>query len=213
MPLLFSMLRRAVLKRYYAFKGIPTYNITYSKAYAYVWFQVPKNGTRTLLSVLEEKTMPNASAHYLPYYAHRHRTDFKFCFMRNPWDRLVSCYKDKVLGQLLFPDCWGRDFDYFLCYVAQQDLRRCDPHIRLQVSLFPLEDMDHIARFENFAGEFDFIINEQLGLNSRILHINKSKQEGAYTSYYNDRQRQLVAKLYKEDIDLMGYSYGGSAEY
>ena len=208
MPNIFSMFRKAGLKRYYALMKIPTYNITSSRRWGYTWFQVPKNGTRTVLNVLRTCTEPDADEHYLPYYPSRHLEHFKFSFMRNPWDRLVSCYKDKVWGELLFPECWGKDFNYFVDFVSRQDLRRCDPHFRIQASLFPLKDMDHIARFEDFPKEFDYIINQKLQLNSELPHINKTKYEQPYTEFYDDRKRKIVAELYKEDIALMSYAFG-----
>ena len=98
---------------------------------------------------------------------------------------MVSTYTNKVLNKKLFPECWDKSFKYFIHFVEKQDLYSCDRHIQLQTSLFPLEDINYVAKFENFESEFNYIINEKLGLNKDIVFKNVSKHKH-YSKYYDE---------------------------
>ena len=148
---------------------------------------------------------------------------FKFTFVRNPWDRLVSCYNNKVLAYqpgkflafkyryALVP--FGRmsftDFVRFVCRVPN-DL--CEPHFKLQSDFFEPEKVDFIGRFEHFPRDLERVIDlASLDASSRkwcsIKRMTIGKQSH-YTEYYNAKTRRLVAEKYKKDIEQFGYRFG-----
>lgn len=190
-----------------AMRDGPAYNITASGKPAFTWFRIAKCGTRTLLSAFEHTCRLDMNGSLLPYDPKRHASRFKFCMIRNPWDRLVSCYADKVVGKLAFGDCWDRDFDFFVRWCRAQDLDTCNRHIRRQATLFPVTDIDYVARFENFAGEFNFLVNEKLGLDVQISRVNPSEHLH-YSTYYSRETRDIVAQIYADDIEFGSYSFG-----
>jgi len=193
--------------RLQALGEVPAYNITASDKHTFTWFRIAKCGTRTLLSALEQNCRLDMNGSFLPYYPEQHALRFKFCMVRNPWDRLVSCYADKVVGKLAFRDCWDRDFDYFVRWCQAQDLDTCNRHIRRQTVLFPAADVDYVARFENFANEFNYLMNEKLGLDVEITRVNRS-EHSHYATYYSQETTDIVAQLYADDIEFGGYSFG-----
>ena len=85
------------------------YRLMYSNTYKYVWFEIAKCGSRTLLTLLNEKTDPvynNDGFHdksspwppvlFFKEYDQSFDSYFKFTFVRNSYERLVSCYTDKI---------------------------------------------------------------------------------------------------------------------
>ena len=184
----------------------PRYRITSSDEFRYTWFRVAKAGTRTILHVLQEHTHPDVHGGRVEFNPKEHRDKFKFAFIRNPWTRLKSCYINKVIHKRLFEPCWDREFDYFVDYVADQDLKSANIHIRLQTELFPHHGLDHLARFERFGEEFDFIMNQKLKLNIPLIHHNKSSVKSEEIEY-SARSIQKVADVYDQDIKFGNYQY------
>ncbi len=187
--------------------SIPFYQMTWSNDAGYTFFLIQKTGISSILRVLRDETNIDFDEKTTIYVKTQHRDKFKFCFIRNPWDKLVSCYSNKVLRKKLFPDCWGKDFTYFIHYLTRQHLPTAEGHIRLQSSSFPVNDVDFIGRFENFSDDFHFIINEKLKLDRSEIKKNPSKHIH-YTKYYNNKTRRIVEELYRADIELGNYKFG-----
>ncbi|GFE71475.1 hypothetical protein CFPU101_40850 [Chroococcus sp. FPU101] len=145
------------------------------------------------------------------------RSFFKFCFVRNPWDRLVSSYHYLRKGGVrksISP--WIREkilaYDNFSEFVKvglistdvlnEQHFRPqykfvCDKHDVLKV--------DFIGRFETLEPDFYKIIQE-LGIKSHLPHHNPSSRED-FRQYYDDEMIEIVAKLYERDIQLFNYRF------
>jgi len=77
---------------------INNFNITQSDSYKYVWFRTAKCGTRSILQFLENNTDVDLSK-YEVQFDNSWKDYFKFAIVRNPWYRLVSCWKNKVIEQ------------------------------------------------------------------------------------------------------------------
>ena len=142
---------------------------------------------------------------------------FKFAFVRNPWDRLVSSYEFLCHGGMNIADA-----AFFAAYVARySDFRafvleglslpeiRAWIHFRPQVD-FVCDDagrnrMDVTGRFEHLAEDFALIAS-RLGRSGELPKTNMSARAD-YRSYYNDETRAVVAKLYRADIAAFGYTF------
>ena len=149
---------------------------------------------------------------------------FHFGFVRNPWDRLVSCYLDKVVG--LWPDRFHAfclkyphvgfnrmsfsDFVKFVCRVPEDF---SEPHFRSQSSFWDASALDFIGRFERFSDDLTHLINH-LGLDKRLLKwatvkTNQSLgKTGHYSDFYTAETRRLVADKYASDIEQFNYRFG-----
>ncbi|MGD9799699.1 MAG: sulfotransferase family 2 domain-containing protein, partial [Parvularculaceae bacterium] len=69
------------------------YNLTISSERKFIWFRVAIVGTRTILHALKNANAPLDAREesHLYLFPNLQRDYFKFAFVRNPWDRLVSC--------------------------------------------------------------------------------------------------------------------------
>ena len=196
------------------------YNITYSDAQRYVWFRNAKCATRTTIKFLYENSdiksgFPLNTGKDVGHgreYKQNWDEYFRFTIVRNPWDRLLSFYQNKLHNiQIedtefsIFKGCI--DFKKFVYAIKERDLERCDGHFKLQSQMFPLDKIDFIGRFENLQGDFNTVC-DKIGIPQQQLpHENKTKHKH-YTEYYDDETRQIVAEKYAKDIEYFGYKFG-----
>ena len=198
-----------------------------------IYVPIPKVGCTTISTVcakILQIDIGNASVHkaYLPCAGDikksRYRNHFKFAFVRNPWDRLVSCYVDKVRPDRTFTNEWfkngvgrglhslrlfhaGMSFEEFVAAVEEIPDARADRHFRSQHRfLYDDEEVcivDYIGRFEDF--DMDPIFR---GMNIpaiNVPHKQRSTSKKASAEYYTDDLRERVAVRYAKDITLFGY--------
>lgn len=184
------------------------YNITASDTHRFVWFRVAKNGTRTMLNIFQKYIPLSVNDFKVPYRSKDYEGYFKFAFVRNPWDRVVSCYCNKVLpkNHNAFQECFDKDFDYFVNFINKQDLHLTDPHIRLQSTLFPLNEVDFIGRFETYTQDLKYILS-LFNLDHVPIDKKNFTNRQHYSTFYNEKTKNIIAKKYKLDIDNFDYFF------
>ncbi|HEY7544034.1 MAG TPA: sulfotransferase family protein [Blastocatellia bacterium] len=155
---------------------------------------------------------------------------FSFAFVRNPWDRLVSCYRDKIRGEVegytyftIRPgvaNCLARfdafvpgmPFADFVAAVASISDEDADEHFRSQYTFVTNEDgeigVDFIGRFEQLAEDFRFV-QERIGLPCNDLPwLQKARGAARYADFYDNETRQIVSERFRQDIEMFGYEFG-----
>jgi len=189
-------------------KDPPVYNITASDKHQFIWFRVAKVGTRSILEILHNRTELSISGYNIPFKAHESNDYFKFAFVRNPWDRVVSCYHKQVLPKFNphYQKCFDKDFDFFVDFIDSQDLSACDIHIKLQTTLIPIQEVDFIGRFERFAEDLRYVLDRIGMTDAQIVHKNRSEHKH-YSAYYTKRTKRIIAKKYKKDIQAFSYTF------
>lgn len=169
----------------------------------YIYYITPKCASRTFFNLFNydpvkfRKTAP------------KHNDYFSWSFVRNPWDRLVSTYINKIINQ---HDgglgSWGKNiksFEDFILKIKKTNVTDCDRHIRCLYTFFP-EDINLIGKIENLQEDFDAIC-DKIGLpHTTLPHENKTKHQH-YTEYYDNETRQIVAEKYAKDIEYFGYKF------
>lgn len=188
---------------------LSSYNLTISDSHRFVWFRVAKVGTRSILYVLNEHHVPlDVNDYEILYNPKDYQGYFKFAFVRNPWDRVVSAYCNKVLtkGHPAFKECFDKGFEYFVDFIASKDLRHADAHIRLQTSLIPVDEMDFIGRLENFDEDLNHVM-EKIGIEEVAIPRNNPSEHEHYSHYYTARTKRIIAEKYKRDIKVFGYKF------
>ena len=125
---------------------------------------------------------------------------FKFTFVRNPFDKIVSQYHYNRYG-FGFEDATFKE--YIQAWFAGKEISR---HPQLNSSYIN-EKLDFIGRFENLQEDFN-IVCDKIGIPQQELpHKNESKHKH-YTKYYDDETRKIVAEKYAKDIERFGYKFG-----
>lgn len=160
-----------------------------------------------------------------PADARRFRAYRRFAFVRNPWDRLVSCYVEKILP-LRSPDHSpdpfasqliaeglpreGVDFGAFVDRVCVTPDRRSDRHVRAQVCFIADRRrrlvVDRVGRFERFAEDAQEIFSA-IGAGPVELPHGKRSVRRDYRDYYTPALRDRVAERYAADVRLFGYAF------
>lgn len=150
---------------------------------------------------------------------------FKFTFVRNPWDRMVSCYHLPVdisgrystgdqpsghnLPKRLTPQAMS--FEDFISKGAWDE--NGDPYNRHWLNCskfihnFDESWVDFVGKFETLEDDWKYI-RKTIGIDYDLPHMNKRRgSKKDYRSYYNDKTRSIVADKFKDDIDMFGYEF------
>jgi len=146
---------------------------------------------------------------------------FFFTFVRNTWDRLVSCWYQKIKESTephilqSFRDCSpkfkvGMSFGSFIKQVCRLPDENTENHIASQPFLLRtscgLWLPDFIGRVERFDEDWARIAGI-LDLVPKLSKMNTTKNRKHYSYYYNKELRNLVHYRYKEEISFFGYKY------
>jgi hypothetical protein len=144
---------------------------------------------------------------------------FKFAFVRNPWDRLYSAYRYLKSGGWNETDKqWAethlgafRDFNHFVkqwltpeainshIHFWPQYRFLCDSRGRLLV--------DYLGYFETLQSDVEKI-SARLDIDASLARHNASPGRD-YRTVYDDVARNIVAQVYADDIELLGYDFDG----
>ncbi len=212
-----------------------------SHKHKFVYYDVPKAACTTVKLWMAEADgiavknsihsadIPRAFYHRA---ASKYKDYFHFSFVRNPWDRLVSCYYNKVRdpagggvrnaviidGEYKgFADRYGKghfkrmtfaDFVRFVCGIPDW---MCDVHFRPQDTFLNMAAMDFVGRFEDFRPDFRYVMEEVGAADSAAKFLSQksmaSSYEGGYRALYDDETKVLVARKYAREIERFGYAF------
>lgn len=153
----------------------------------------------------------------------------KFSFVRNPWDRLVSCYINKIrsdarnnqwfvdgvaLGFLQYNLFHAKmSFEEFAEAVLEIGVENANVHF-LPQHYFLLDPKgnfaaDFVGKFEHLQSSFDDLC-DLIGLKKfELPHKNFSKKtkDTHYSKFYTTKLRDKIAAYYENDIELFNYEF------
>jgi len=141
---------------------------------------------------------------------------FKFVFVRNPWDRVLSRY-------FYLKNFNGRPNEplnprgYYppgtLSFL--QWLKGGESHGVHPLDLRPQKEwlvddsghigVDFVGRFETLEADFETIC-QKIALSLVLPHVNRS-DHGHYREYYDQEGRHFVARIFSDDIKTWSYQF------
>ena len=182
-----------------------------------IFIHVPKTAGSSVAQALF------GGSRHVPYFEYERVSPrkfnrfFKFAFVRNPWDRLVSTFfflKAGGVNQMdrRFAEENLTGYDSFAAFVegwlSEQNVWSwvhfkpqhyfiCDADLRVR--------MDFVGRTENIAADFRHICR-QLDVTAELKWTNRGDHR-PYYDYYTDTLRERVAAIYADDIALFNYRF------
>ncbi len=126
---------------------------------------------------------------------------FKFCFERNPWDRIISFYYWRSKSKP-----WAGISEF---------IDSDEPHLlnKYGYGLYTIDDevvVDRICRFENIEQELEYVGNllgfpEKLTLPMAKTSFRKDTRH--YREVLSDEDREKIARMFEKEIRLMNYRF------
>lgn len=232
-----------------------------SHKHKFIFFCNPKTGSSSMEKTLEPfqegqefnrgiKQFLNAK-HSVPLFPNQHTPPlllkswlpqeiwdsyFKFVFVRNPWDWVVSQWKYHFKYKKITPAFAANNPIATLRYLKNyQQIKEFN-----NKTVFTTEDINylfaHLKRFfpvipnstglyqsyyvhdingeqiVDFVGRFENIqhdfefIKRKLDLDISLPHLN-STNRGKYESYFTEESKQLVAQLWQKDLENFNYQF------
>tara|TARA_R100000008_G_C3584505_1_gene171177 strand:- start:2595 stop:3293 length:699 start_codon:yes stop_codon:yes gene_type:complete len=149
---------------------------------------------------------------------------WKFTFVRNPFDRLVSEYHYSYDTFLMDnPSFDGKNIsfetfvervekvvnkrDYYKWYGPIQPNHVCPQHLYV----YGDDDIvvtDYVGKVENFDNDVQKVF-EVLGLQppAEVSKINTTPKRNRYREYYNSETKKTVERIYEKDLNLFNYEF------
>ncbi len=138
---------------------------------------------------------------------------FKFCFVRNPWDKVFSefrfriwTHQNELTADSNFAE-WVRS-----TYVDNNPQYYDWPKMFLPQLEWITDEKGHIAvdfigRFENLQDDFNSIC-DAINIERQLLHHeNRSRKNINYRDHYDDETKSIVHRCFKADIEYFGYEF------
>lgn len=158
---------------------------------------------------------------------------FKFTYVRNPWDRMISIYKYYRYNQRC-------GFKYYVMNIFRKKIWNEKHWFVGPQSDFVYDEngnklVDFIGRFENIQNDFykicDYLslthleiphrnssgkIRPKLSFSSKMIFFNylaslakikKIPSHKKYQDYYDVETREYVSEIYNSDIENFGYKF------
>lgn len=163
---------------------------------------------------------------------------FVFTVARNPWDRMVSCYRYASARSDPNPKAYWlqqrgsfRDFVMYIQGIDEEfglggekafrddptrlrkSLERC--HLRNIVDCVSIRGAvraNLVCNFHRLAEDWRFL-SRVLGVAPTLEVVNACPHPADYREFYDDRLAEIVGKMYSKDIEYFGYSFEDPTQF
>lgn len=204
----------------------------------FIQIAIPRTASTCISDALKTRNHPEPFEHHCTIEEaldkHPEAKDFyKFTFVRNPFDKLVSIYYEfrknrkcqysgeKFMDRELLSefDVSASDTENFrnFCGNLQASSWAEDLFFKPQleyISINGVDVMDYIGRFENL-GEGWSHIRAEIGMADVSLNVSPQEPRGflrgsdhpPYQEMYTEKEKEIVENLYKKDLEYLNYSF------
>ena len=184
----------------------------YIPQYNCVFIHIPKTAGLSIRKGFFEKQYHGPFNGKVPA---RYKNCFSFCFVRNPYDRLISAWKMltrdwQKLPQLSLIDFLsivtnesirfghGRTFKNYNISVRHHTLPQTHKYNCLHLSKF-------VGRYENLEQDFKLICEKIGRVYKPLPVINKSQGDRNYMQYFDRETLDITNRYFSEDFIRLNY--------
>lgn len=136
----------------------------------------------------------------------QYKSYFKFTFVRNPWARVHSWYKN-VLDDPNHQKTFGVAPDASLNWFVKNCLHTVEPQLEFIRDWDGSIPLDFIGRYENLVEDFNKLC-EILGIEDRSLPEKTRVGAPSYSAAFDQESIDTVAKAFQEEIDYFNFVFG-----
>lgn len=200
-----------------------THQYIVSDEHKIVFLNIKKVASSSITECMQSKL--NANVEFL--WCKKYQDYFSFAFVRDPLDRLLSCYNNKIkapnikssqtnigiifdkyiVNKLFYK---SMSFKKFLRAISSLDPSEYDPHCLPQY-IWVCDNnknivVDFIGKFESLKSDFDYVLVKNNLPILTLPHLNKTsfKEE-----VYDEETIELAKQVYgvQEDMEIFNYSF------
>ncbi len=186
-----------------------------------VFASVAKSGSSSIKTSMFGEFSKDRSIHYhISDFSHRRipknkRSYFTFSYVRNPYDRVLSCYKNKfnmkdesefLYSNYLFGYLKNNDtLEDFVKKISKIPNFLCDRHFKTQYSIIHSKGakMSHIGRLENLKEDYEKIRKRYDFNELKTLNKTRDPNEEIFLS---EELKELIFNKFEIDFKEFGYS-------
>lgn len=140
-----------------------------------------------------------------------------FAVVRDPWDRTLSGYNYLLTreNRAQMPESIQSFEDYVVDIAGSPAWTRPIRTVRPQLSFITDEDgkllIGQLLRFETLKDDFEALCDDWR-IDAELPHNNRTRDPArSYREAYSDRTREIVARMYAQDIEQFGYRFDDGA--
>ncbi|MDE2480921.1 MAG: sulfotransferase family 2 domain-containing protein [bacterium] len=135
---------------------------------------------------------------------------YRFAVIRNPWDRAVSQFvfmrrRPDLRAYLGVTE--DGSFKHYLERLSEREHVQWMPQWRFLYDDDGSLLVEDVLRFERLEEDAARVFR-RLGVDAALPHAKRGERE-PLASYYDDDAREMVARIYAEDIRRFGYRFPG----
>ena len=147
---------------------------------------------------------------------------FKFAFVRNPWDRLVSGYHHFLRDRYaLLDENQIRDFSGFVDWMLRVEPETTSRAALVRALQRPQHEylvdwhgrllVDFVGHYERLEEDFDNVVRRLQLRSLRLPHKRRSERRRDYRTMYSDVLAERVGRFYAADLMAYGYVFDRQA--
>lgn len=169
----------------------------------YIYLVIGKNASTTIRNTFFEGNSSSLIDPDKPLHNY-----FKFTFVRNPWDRMVSNWKmftttpERIEQLRSLANRIPQNFEEFVSIALTIDNHHWIPQVQ-----FLIMPVDFIGRVENMDKDIQHVA-DCIGVSvNNVTHHNASSNQTHYSHHYTPELIERVGNYYAEDIERFGYTF------
>ncbi len=181
-----------------------------------VFVQVPKTASTSIRSIVGIPQKPHLNIIQLEEQFDSESVNldrtfssyFKFGFVRNPWDRVVSLYRRKEGVQ----KSQAMSFEQFVRWIENSSDTCIHPSKhKYQLDWFKDSDgeiaANYIGKFESLNKDWAYI-SSVLGVTNILPHKNSNSScRKHYSEFYTPETRDIIGEKFIVDVNYFKYSF------